>query len=104
MMDFINLKHIVQFVVISMAAAAVQLYLSPHAFTFGRYFFNALMALLAAYLVSSFCDFWQVAESARPGFIGVGAYLAPHLFNGLNNLGQRFSKDPMNIINKFRGK
>lgn len=104
MIDMEYIKHIFQFVVISMVAAAIQLYLSPHAFTFARYFFNALMALLAAYLVSSFCDFWQVAEAARPGFIGVGAYLAPHLFNGLNTLGQRFSKDPLKVINQLRRK
>ncbi|OCQ24054.1 hypothetical protein A7985_05295 [Pseudoalteromonas luteoviolacea] len=87
-----------------MTAAAVQLYLSPPAFTFGHYFFSALMALLAAYLVSSICEYLAVAESARLGFIGVGTYMAPNLFEGLNNLGQRFSKDPLNVINKFGSK
>ncbi|TQF70483.1 phage holin family protein [Pseudoalteromonas luteoviolacea] len=104
MIDLESLKHAAKFGVIALAAAAIQLHLSTHKFTFGRYLINVIMALLAAYLVSSFCEYLGVAESARPGFIGVGAYMAPHLFEGLNNLGKKFSKDPLNVINKFRGK
>lgn len=101
MLEMLALKKWLQLLVISILAASVQVYLSGRQFTYLYYFMSVLMALLASYLAATFCDYWHMDESLKTGVIGVSAYLAPHILEGLNNIGKRFAKDPVKTVNEI---
>ncbi|WP_299002334.1 phage holin family protein [uncultured Shewanella sp.] len=86
-------------------AAAVQMYISKRKFTFTHYFMSVLMAIFAAYLADSFCTYLMLADSLKTGVIGVSAYCAPHMMDGLDTFGKYIAKHPSKLISLFfRGK
>lgn len=80
--------------VLSLLAAAVQMYISGKKFTFFHYVMSVLVAVLAAYLAAAFCAWRHFNEDLTTGVIGVTAYAAPHLFEGLNKLGKLIAQNP----------
>ena len=50
-----------------------------------------------------FCEWQQFDESLKTGVIGVTAYAAPHILEGINKFIETFSKDPKGFIKLIRG-
>lgn len=92
-----------QLCLLSLLAAAVQMHMSGKKFTFYHYLMSVLIAVFAAYLAASFCDWWGFADSLKTGVIGVTAYAAPHILEGFDTLFRAFSKDPKAFLKMFRG-
>ncbi len=92
------LKQWGQLGLLCFTAAAVQMYLSGKRFTFFHYFMSVLIAIFAAYLAASFCDWQGFDDNLKTGVIGVTAYAAPHILEGLDKLVKLFSKDPRSFI------
>ncbi|MCL1123314.1 phage holin family protein [Shewanella surugensis] len=86
---------------VAVLAAAVQMYISRKKFTFTHYFMSVLMAIFAAYLADSFCTYLTLADSLKTGIIGVSAYCAPHMMDGLDNFGKYIAKHPAKLISMF---
>ncbi|MCG7567083.1 hypothetical protein CWC05_03605 [Pseudoalteromonas ruthenica] len=86
---------------ICLAAAAIQMYLSGKRFTYFHYFMSVLIAIFAAYLAASFCDWRGFDENLKTGVIGVTAYAAPHILEGFDKLVKLFSKDPHSFFKLF---
>ena len=92
-----------QLLMLSFLAAAIQMYLSRKVFKFFHYFMSVLIAVFAAYLAAMFCEWRQFDESLKTGVIGVTAYAAPHILEGINKFIETFSKDPKGFIKLIRG-
>ncbi len=88
---------------LSFLAATIQMYLSKKQFTFFHYLMSVLIAIFAAYLAAMFCEWRGFDESLKTGVIGVTAYAAPHLLEGLDKMIKSFSKDPKAFIKLIRG-
>lgn len=99
MEEFITfLRQWGQICVLSLLAAATQMYLSGTKITFLHYFFSVLMAILAAYIAESFCLWLNLNDDLQTGLIGLAAYAAPHLLTGVNSLAKAISKNPKEFL------
>jgi hypothetical protein len=80
--------------VLSLIAAAVQMYMSGKKFTFFHYVMSVLVAVFAAYLAAAFCEWRNFDEDLTTGVIGITAYAAPHILEGVNKLVQMIAQNP----------
>jgi len=80
--------------ILSLLAAAVQMYISGKKFTFFHYVMSVLVAVFAAYLAAAFCDWRHFNDDLTTGVIGVTAYAAPHILEGFNKLVQFIAQNP----------
>lgn len=95
MEEFITfLRQWGQICILSLLAAATQMYLSGTKITFFHYFMSVLMAILSAYIAESFCIWLGLNDGLQTGLIGLAAYAAPHLLTGVNSLAKAISKNP----------
>ena len=79
---------------LSLIAAAVQMHTSKIPFTYFHYFMAVLVALLGAYLAAALCHWRNFDDDLTTGIIGITAYAAPHIFEGINKLFKHISQDP----------
>lgn len=93
-----TIKHLVQLSGISLVAASVQMYISKQKFTFFHYLMAVLMALLSAYIADAICAGVGMDGDIKTGVIGIAAYSAPHLLDGIDNFAERFAKEPLKVI------
>lgn len=96
-------KDWVRLCVISCLAATVQMYLTGKKFTFFHYFMSVIVAVFAAYLAEAFCEWRGFGDSLRTGVIGVSAYAAPHILEGLNKFFAWAANNPREIFKRFIG-
>ncbi|KXO12445.1 hypothetical protein AKG98_3638 [Moritella sp. JT01] len=87
-----------QLCLLSLLAAATQMYMSGTRITFFHYFMSVLMAILSAYIADSFCRWLGLDEGLKTGIIGIAAYVAPHILTGVNALAKAVSKDPKHFL------
>ena len=87
-----------QICILSLLAAATQMYLSGTKITFLHYFMSVLMAILAAYIAESLCLWLNLNSDLQTGVIAIAAYAAPHLLTGVNSLAKAISKNPKEFI------
>lgn len=85
-------------IVISFLAATVQMYVSGKKYSFFHHFMGVLVAILAAYMASAFCNWREFDDDLTTGVIAVFAYSAPHILEGINKLAQSFSNNPSELI------
>ncbi|MDO6426225.1 phage holin family protein [Thalassotalea sp. 1_MG-2023] len=109
--DFIDLVDVVgffkqwgQLIVLSFLAAAVQMYLSGKKFTFFHYFMGVIVAVFSAFLASKFCEWLDFGSNLTTGVIGVCAYTAPHILEGLNKFVQYFFQNPKEFLTFLKAK
>lgn len=95
------LKQWARLVLLSFLAAAVQMYISGKKFTFFHYFMNVLVAILAAYAASAFCNWRNFDNDLTTGVIAVVSYTAPHILDGLNKFVQFIALNPKEFISGF---
>jgi len=92
------LKQWGRLVLLSFLAAAVQMYISGKKFTFFHYFMNVLVAILAAYAASAFCNWRNFDNDLTTGVIAVVSYTAPHILDGLNKLVKFIAQNPKDFL------
>lgn len=90
-------------IALSLLAAAVQMYLSGKKFTFFHYVMSVIVAVFASYLAAAFCEWRGFGDSLKTGVIGVCAYAAPHIFEGLNKFFAWAADNPREIFKRFIG-